>query len=107
MTEFISQSTTLIHLDLTAMNLSRESTVAISQACVKSETLAAVHLSDNGIRTEQEWTEEVLDVFGLSMLQVFPQQELGLNFINNMRTKQPKELRDVIVTTLKSVDKRA
>lgn len=67
MVKFIEESTSLIHLNMNGMNLSRDHVLAISGACVKSELLCALHMSENSIRRDPELVEEVLDTFGLNV----------------------------------------
>ena len=105
MKTFIANSPFLSHLDISAMNFSREQSITLASACAQSETLIGVHFSDNGIRYDQDWAEELIDCFGLSAAHVWPQQEHGYNFTYNMKTKDPHELRQVVNDSVLALDK--
>lgn len=92
---------------MSCMNLNKEWSIEIAEACAKSETLIGVHLSDNGIRYNQDWAEEIVDRFGLSAEKVWPQQEHGHNFTFNMRTLDPQMLRELVIDTMIALDKKA
>ena len=48
--QYLKESRSMTHLDLSAMILTRRQTLAIGNACSLSESLIGVHFSDNGIR---------------------------------------------------------
>lgn len=105
--KFIEESQNLTHLDFSQMNITREQSVVICIACSKSETLIGLHLSDNGIRYDQDWTEELVDCFGLDPEKIFPLYEHGSNFTFNMKTKNPDDLRHLVSDALMVLDEQA
>lgn len=69
----------------------------IAHACVKCIQLSALHLSDNGVRKDTEWTDELLDVFGMSSL---PSKDATDKLLWNMQTSKPAELRKIVQNAL-------
>lgn len=82
--EYVNGSQTLNHLDISGLNLGRDynpdkyhyqydverhnSTapiLALAVALAQSDYLLGIHLSDNGLRADEELLLEVLDMFGL------------------------------------------
>ena len=55
----------LNHLDICGMNFGKEELKALCGTLSSSDTLIAVHLSDNGLRSDPEMMLEVLDMFGI------------------------------------------
>ena len=64
--EFLRQNEALYHLDISGMNFADDQLIQLSQCASQAEGLLAIHMSDNGIRTEKELQGEILDIFGLS-----------------------------------------
>ena len=57
----------LNHIDLSGMNFSNEQVLQAAEAALcQSESLLAIHLSDNGIRFDPEVRDEILDMMGLN-----------------------------------------
>ena len=55
----------LNHLDLSGMNIIREQMVEVCKSIANNDVLLSVHLNDNGIRSEMDYTLEIMDLFGL------------------------------------------
>lgn len=89
--EFIQKNEVLHHLDISGMNFADEQIIQISQNASQSESLVALHMSDDGIRTEKELLGEVLDIFGLSE-QIFK----DIQYQVNNPTSNPLELRNIV-----------
>ena len=64
-TEFLENTRMLNHLDISGMNFGKEELKALCATLSQSDTLISVHLSDNGLRSDQEMMSEVLDMFGI------------------------------------------
>ena len=56
----------LNHLDISGMNFIKEYMIQLCQAIASSELLVSVHLSDNNISSEMDYSLEILDIFGLN-----------------------------------------
>ena len=65
MCEFLKKNEALCHLDVSGMNFTNEQIIQLAQNASQCEGLVAIHLSDNGIKTEKELFGEILDIFGL------------------------------------------
>lgn len=95
--EFMQKNEALYHLDVSGMNFADEQIVQIAQTASQSEGLIAIHMSDNGIRTDKELLGEILDIFGLSE-QIFRDRQYKLN----NPVSNPKDLRGIIKNQMKS-----
>jgi len=70
MMHFLSETNVLNHLDLSGMAFDSKSLILLAKNLSRSSSLLAVHLNDNGIvsSSDQELMMEILDIFGLSDL---------------------------------------
>ena len=66
MCDFIICAEVLSHIEMSGMNLGREQVSQLAQTMASSETLLGIHMSDNGIRLEEDYLFEIIDMFGLS-----------------------------------------
>lgn len=93
--DFVKQDDLLHHLDLSGMNFSTEQLLQVAQTTLyNSENLLALHLSDNGIRFNQELRDELLDMMGLSnnIYRVLVEDDFRIN----QRIPKPENLKKVI-----------
>lgn len=84
------------------MNLSRDNSFDLGMACQRSNSLIAVHFSDNNIRCELDWTEELLDIFGLNAQKVFADNTAGTQMTVNMRTRNANFMRETVVNAVRA-----
>ena len=80
--EFIKKNELLNHLDVSGMNFSKEQLLLVAEAALcQSESLLAIHLSDNGIRFDLETRDEILDMMGLTpdIFKILVDQEFKTN----------------------------
>ena len=110
--EFITYSEVLNHLDISGMNLGRDYNpekfayqswiqrhnttapiLAICSALSSSYTIMSMHLSDNGLRDDEELFLEVLDNFGLDQMSL--QKDIG--FVDPKTIKNNKPILDTQV----------
>jgi hypothetical protein len=63
--EYLENTKMLNHLDISGMNFGKEELKLICATLSANETLLAIHISDNGLRSESELLLEILDMFGI------------------------------------------
>jgi hypothetical protein len=63
MSEYISISKVLNHIDFSGMGLTKDYILQLAQAMSNSDCLIAVHLNDTGFARDPDMALEVLDMF--------------------------------------------
>lgn len=106
--EYMKKNDILNHVDLSGMNFNNDQVLQVADTALTfSESLLAIHLSDNGIRFDQELRDEILDMMGLSpaIFRILHDEE----FKTNQRILKPDNLKKIIrqhTMSLKSQDFR-
>ena len=90
--DYLSSSYYLNHVDLSGMNFSRDQLIQVATAAAQSEGLCGVHLSDNGLRKDEDLLGETLDAFGLDP----KQEEKAGDLVLNLPVSNPKALQEVV-----------